>query len=71
MRPITSVQADRLKRERYTLRSPKITFSTRRGERVYSRKCAFHALLISSASYTERALYLAPANDGQAAVSSK
>jgi hypothetical protein len=56
-----------------TLRSPlttsgkKFTFSTRRGERVYSRKCAFHALLISSASYTECALYLARANDGQTA----
>jgi hypothetical protein len=37
----------------------KITFSTRRGERVYSRKCAFHVLLISSATYTECALYLA------------
>ena len=45
----------------------KITFSTRRGERVYSRKCAFHALLVSSASYTERALYLPRANDGQTA----
>jgi len=45
----------------------KITFSTRRDERVYSRKCAFHALLISSASYTECALYLARANDGQTA----
>ena len=45
----------------------KITFSTRRGERVYSRKCAFHVLLISSASYTECALYLARANDGQTA----
>jgi hypothetical protein len=45
----------------------KITFSTRRGERVYSRECAFHVLLISSASYTERALYLARANDGQTA----
>src|SRR6516164_10345019 len=43
----------------------KITFSTRRGERVYSRKRAFHVLLISSATYTERALYLARANDGQ------
>jgi hypothetical protein len=47
----------------------KITFSrrTRRGERVYSRKCAFHVLLISSATYTECALYLARANDGQTA----
>jgi hypothetical protein len=45
----------------------KITFSTRRGKRVYSRKCAFHVLLISSASYTECALYLARANDGQTA----
>jgi hypothetical protein len=45
----------------------KITFSTRRGERVYSRKCAFLALLISSASYTECALYLPRANDGQTA----
>src|SRR5262249_39174760 len=40
---------------------------TRRGERVYSRKCAFHVLLISSASYTECALYLARANNGQTA----
>ncbi len=45
----------------------KVTFSTRRGERANSRKCAFHALLISSASYTECALYLARANDGQTA----
>ena len=45
----------------------KITFSTRRSERVYSRKRAFHVLLISSATYTERALYLARANDGQTA----
>src|SRR5262249_53266081 len=46
-----------------------ITFSrrTRRGERVYSRKCAFYVLLISSASYTECALYLARADDGQTA----
>src|SRR5215469_13073310 len=43
----------------------KITFSTRRGERVYSRKCAFHVLPISTASYTECALYLARANDGR------
>src|SRR5215831_2999209 len=42
-------------------------FSTRRGERAYSRKRAFHVLLISSASYTECALYLARANDGQTA----
>ena len=35
----------------------KITFSTRRGERVYSRKCAFHVLLINSATYAECALY--------------
>ena len=45
----------------------KVTFSTRRGERANSRKCAFHALLISSASYTECILYLARANDGQTA----
>src|SRR5262245_65964283 len=40
---------------------------TRGGERVYSRNCAFHVLLISSASYTECALDLARANDGQTA----
>jgi hypothetical protein len=45
----------------------KITFSTRRSERVYSRKRAFHVLLISSATYTECALDLARANDGQTA----
>ena len=45
----------------------KITFSPRRPERVYPRKCAFHALLISSAGYTECALYLARANDRQTA----
>ena len=37
---------------------------------VYSRKCAFHGLLITSASYTECTLYLAPANDRQATGSS-
>src|SRR5262245_9619922 len=52
---------------RRSQRAAKNTFSTRRGERVYSRKCAFHVLLISSASYTKCALYLARANDGQTA----
>jgi hypothetical protein len=41
-----------------------LTYSPRRGERVYSRKCAFLVLLISSATYTECALYLPRANDG-------
>jgi hypothetical protein len=41
--------------------------SIQRGERANSRKCALHALLISSASYAECALYLARANDGQTA----
>jgi hypothetical protein len=52
---------------RRSQRAAKIAFSTRRGERVYSRKCAFHVLVISSASYTECALYPARANDGQTA----
>ena len=55
------------RRSPVTTGGKRITFSSRRGERVYSRKCAFHALLISSASYTECALYLPRANDGQTA----
>src|SRR5262249_1831383 len=38
---------------------------------IYSRKCAFHGLLITSATYTECAFYLAPANDRQPTGSSK
>ena len=41
--------------------------SVQRVERANSRKCALHALFISSASYAECALYLAVANDGQTA----
>jgi hypothetical protein len=52
-------QGPRLRRE--TLHS------IQRGERANSRKCALHALLISSASYAECALYLAAANHGQTA----
>jgi hypothetical protein len=38
---------------------------------VYSRKCAFHRLLITNTSYTDCSLYLAPANDRQATGSLK